>query len=96
MIDGHTGRCIANTLGYFDSLAVQADGHVVVAALSDGLCVVAPDGSSQTTVPVDDPIVTNVCFGGSDRRTAYVTLSAAGCLVAIDWPTPGLALAHEA
>jgi gluconolactonase len=94
LIEGHTGRCILNTLGYFDSLAVQANGDVVVAALSDGLCVVSPDGSTHSFVPLDDPIVTNVCFGGADRRTAYVTLSATGRLVALDWPEPGLPLAY--
>jgi gluconolactonase len=42
----------------------------------------------------DDLIVTNVCFGGDDLRTAYVTLSSTGRLVATDWPRPGLRLAH--
>jgi gluconolactonase len=42
-----------------------------------------------------DPVTTNICFGGSDRRTAYVTLSGTGQLVAMDWPEAGLALAHE-
>jgi gluconolactonase len=44
-----------------------------------------------------DRYTTNICFGGRDWRTAYVTLSGSGRLIAIDdWPTPGLALNCEA
>ncbi len=41
-----------------------------------------------------DPLTTNICFGGDGLRTAYVTLSATGRLVATEWQTPGLALAY--
>ena len=41
-----------------------------------------------------DVMTTNVAFGGADRRTAFVTLSGAGRLAALDWPRPGLPLAH--
>ena len=34
----------------------------------------------------------NICFGGADLRTAYVTLSATGRLGALDWGEPGLRL----
>ena len=44
-----------------------------------------------------DRFVTNICFGGKDMRTAYVTLSGSGRLIAIDdWPVPGLKLNCEA
>jgi gluconolactonase len=95
-IEHHPGTCLVNSLGYFDSLAVQADGRPVVAALGEGLCVVEPDGSGHHFVEVDDPMVTNVAFGGSDMATAFVTLSGSGRLVAVDWGTPGLALAFSA
>jgi gluconolactonase len=43
-----------------------------------------------------DLYVTNLCFGGPDRRTLYATLSQHGRLVAIDgWPVPGLRLNHQ-
>jgi sugar lactone lactonase YvrE len=42
-----------------------------------------------------DPLVTNLCFGGDDMSTAFVTCSATGHLVAIEWPRPGLALAFS-
>ena len=39
-----------------------------------------------------DPLTTNICFGGADLRTAYVTLSGTGRLVSTPWPRPGLQL----
>jgi gluconolactonase len=89
------GTCVAATRGHFDSLAVEADGTVVVAALSQGLCLIAPDGRHEYA-PLPDPMTTNVCFGSADLRTAYVTLSGSGRLVALDWPRPGLRLAFNA
>ncbi|MGH8982795.1 MAG: SMP-30/gluconolactonase/LRE family protein [Acidimicrobiia bacterium] len=85
------GTCLLATTGHFDSLAVEADGTVVIAAIGDGLCSYHPDGSHEF-VPMPDPMTTNVCFGGDDLRTAYVTLSAGGRLVSTPWPRPGLAL----
>lgn len=82
------------TKGHFDSLAVEADGTIVVAAIGEGLCVVQADGSGHEYVPMPDRFTTNVAFGGDDRRTAFVTLSGSGRLVAVDWPRPGLELAY--
>jgi gluconolactonase len=81
------------TKGHFDSLAVEASGNVVVAAIRHGLCVVAPDGSGHEYVPLPDTMTTNVCFAGSDLRTAYATLARSGRLVSFEWPRAGLALA---
>ena len=39
-----------------------------------------------------DPLATNLCFAGSELRTAYLTLSGTGKLLALDWPRPGLRL----
>jgi gluconolactonase len=89
------GTCLAATKGHFDSLAVEAGGNVVVAALSQGLCVIQPDGQYEY-VPLPDPMTTNVCFAGEGRRTAFATLSGAGRLVALDWPRAGLELAFNA
>ena len=55
--------------------------------------VVSADGESVQHASLPDPIVTNICFGGPDLRTAYVTLSATGKLVSFEWPRPGLRLA---
>ncbi|MCX7892304.1 MAG: SMP-30/gluconolactonase/LRE family protein [Burkholderiales bacterium] len=91
----HGGRLVHGAGGYrrFDSLAVDALGNVCVATLIEGgITVVSPDGRYVTHVPMPDLYTTNLCFGGPDLRTAYVTLSGTGKLVAVDWPVPGLAL----
>jgi gluconolactonase len=78
----------------FDSLAVDAEGHVCVATLGHGgITVISPDGQSVQHAALPDPVTTNICFGGEGRRTAYVTLSSSGKLVSFEWPRPGLALA---
>ena len=64
-----------------------------VAAIGQGVCVVRPDLSHEY-VAMPDPFTTNLCFTGPDRRTALVTLSGGGRLVALDWPRPGLRLKH--
>jgi gluconolactonase len=88
------GMCLLATTGHFDSLAVEADGTVVIAAIGDGICCYHPDGTHEF-VTMPDPMTTNVCFGGDDLRTAYVTLSAGGRLVSTAWPRPGLALNYR-
>jgi gluconolactonase len=80
-------------LQLFDSLGVDSDGNVVVATLVTGaLTVISPAGEVLDQVMLGDPMVTNVCFGGDDLRTAYATLSGSGRLVSIPWPRPGLKL----
>jgi gluconolactonase len=95
----HGGRIVAGLGGFqrFDSLAVTASGNICVATLVTGAVTeIAPDGQVVRQVAMGDPHTTNVCFGGPDLRTAFVTLSGIGELVALDWPEPGLRLAHEA
>ena len=86
------GEVVVATKGHFDSLAVEADGHVVVAAIADGLCVVDPDAGTYEYAAMPDRVTTNICFSGPDLRTAFVTLSGSGRLVALEWPRPGLRL----
>lgn len=80
--------------GRVDSLAVDSEGNVCVATLGMGaVTAFAPDGSLRAIVPVPgDPMVTNVCFGGPELRTAYITASAFGTLVEHEWHCPGLPL----
>ena len=91
----HGGRFLTGVSRYrrFDSLAVEEGGNICVATLIEGgITVVAPDGSRADHIPMPDMYSTNICFGGPERRTAYITLSESGRLVACDWPRPGLAL----
>lgn len=79
-----------------DSLAVDAGGNVCVATLvNGGITVISPEGDVIEHVATGDLITTNICFGGEDLRTAYITLSSTGRLVSMPWPRPGLPLAHR-
>jgi gluconolactonase len=84
-----------------DSLAVDAAGHVAVGTLLDsGITDVDPETGSTTLLRLPswaaDRLVTNICFGGVDLRTGFITLSETGRVVACDWPRPGLRLAFNA
>jgi len=89
------GRFLFNQAGYhrFDSLAVDAEGNVCVATLMSGaVTVVSPDGRLVRSVRTPDVYTTNICFGGTGLRTAYITLSGVGQLVAMPWAEAGLRL----
>jgi gluconolactonase len=92
------GKFLGGPVGYqrFDSLAVEAGGNVCVASLvAGGISVFAPDGSGLVEFhEAPEPYSTNICFGGADMKTAYITLSGYGTLMAVDWPRPGLKLAY--
>jgi gluconolactonase len=91
----HGGRLVAGLAGFqrFDSIAVTASGNVCVATLTTGfITVIAPDGSVVKQVKVPDVYPTNICFGGDDLRTAYITLSDQGQLGVMQWDEPGLKL----
>jgi gluconolactonase len=92
------GRHLGGPAGFtsFDSLAVEACGNIAVASLVlGGINVIAPDGAFVEFVAMPDPITTNICFGGQDLATAYITLSSTGRVVKMDWPRPGLRLNYD-
>jgi gluconolactonase len=92
------GTLLVGLTGYqlLDSLAVDSAGNVCVATLMNGgITVISPDGKSVEHIPMPDPLTTNICFGGTDLRTAYITLSGTGRLVAMEWPRPGLKLNYQ-
>ncbi len=77
----------------FDSLAVDADGNICVATLiTGGITIHSPDGQEARLIEMPDPLTTNICFGGDNLKTAYITLSTSGRLVSCDWETTGLPL----
>lgn len=99
---GPAGGTLLHGLGGYqrlDSLAVDSDGNVCVATLETGaITVIAPDGRIVDVVrPLEhDSHVTNICFGGPDLRTAYITSSGKGKLLAGQWHAPGLRLNFNA
>ena len=89
------GRLVCGLPGYqrFDSLAVQANGDICVATLIAGcITVISPSGKLVRQVKMPDVYPTNICFGGPDLKTAYVTLSASGELASMRWAEAGLRL----
>ena len=91
--------CLAGLPGMqlLDSLAVDSDGNVCVATLvNGGITVIAPNGDVLEHIPTGDPLTTNICFGGPDLSTAFITASGTGRLLSMPWPRPGLALTHAA
>lgn len=91
------GTLVHGAGGYqlFDSLAVDGEGWICVATLANGgITAVSPDGSRVEHHPVDDPLVTNICFEGAGSDVAYVTASGTGRLLRCRWPRRGLDLAY--
>ena len=87
------GDLVAGLAGFqrYDSLAVEANGNIAVATLRHGgITVIAPDGTQVARIALPDPYTTNICFGGDDLSTAFITLSGSGKVIAMPWPRPGL------
>lgn len=92
------GHVLGPLPGYqlLDSLAMEAGGKVCVATIvNGGITAFDPDGSTEH-FPSPDPITTNICFGGTDMRDAWITCSSTGVLYQTRWPRPGLKLAYNA
>jgi gluconolactonase len=94
---GRGGRLVGAAPGrsFFDSLAVQANGDICIASIAQGITTMTPRGACRQT-PLPDRMTTNICFGGADRRDAFITLSETGRLVRMRWPKPGLKLNFSA
>lgn len=90
--------CALSNYELIDSFAMEADGNLCLATLNRGaITVVSPEGSVVEVVDVapDDPIVTNICFGGDGLRTAYITSAGRGRVYQAPWPRPGLRLNYQ-
>jgi len=91
------GQLVHGLPGYqrFDSLALEESGNICVATLvRGGISVFSPDGKLIEFHEAPEGYCTNICFGGPERRTAYITLSGYGQLFEAEWPRPGLRLQH--
>lgn len=91
------GRVLCQFPGYrrLDSLAIAASGNIVVATLVSGeITTISPAGDILRVVKMPERMPTNICFGGADMRTAYITLSTSGTLAAMQWDEPGLRLPY--
>ena len=60
---------------FVDGLAVEESGAICVATpLNGGITCVSPNGAVIDRVELPFTLTTNICFGGADRKTAYITL----------------------
>lgn len=89
-----------------DSIAVDSEGNVYVATMlpgganpvsNGGISVITPDGDVsfvEIKLPggVFTPMPSNICFGGADLKTAYITCGASGYLVSMPSAIAGLPL----
>lgn len=80
---------------YLDSLAVDEEGNISVATMPQGgITTISPEGQviDFIQVPLHDPTVTNICFGGENMSEAFITSSGRGRLYRVKWPRKGLKL----
>ena len=76
----------------FDGHRCDADGNLYIARYGEGVvAVVSPKGEILRKVPVLGPRPSNLCFGGPDGRTVFVTEVEHTRLVAFRTDRPGLA-----
>ncbi|WP_082930593.1 SMP-30/gluconolactonase/LRE family protein [Rhizobium bangladeshense] len=79
-----------------DGAAMDVDGCYWIAASDSGRVLrITPSGRIDASIEVDTPNPTNICFGGADLRTAFITsLQRDGrpeaCIYAIHLPFQGL------
>ena len=95
----HGGRLVYEFPHFdrLDSMGIDAAGNICVATLVTGtITVVTPAGALVRTVTIPDGYLTNICFGGPDMMTAYITVSSTGKLVSMKWDQPGLKLNFSA
>jgi gluconolactonase len=98
-LDVQRARLVATVPGLvsLDSLALTAAGNICVATIcarAGAISTVTPL-AGVSTVHTDDPVTTNIAFGGADMRDAFITLSTKGLLVQRRWDEPGLRLVYN-
>jgi gluconolactonase len=93
--------------GILDSMAVDERGNVWAVTMlpegndseiNGGITVISPDGSVLEFIELDvpgghEPLPSNLCFGGPNLTTVYVTLGGSGRLAAFESRVAGKPLA---
>ncbi len=92
--------------GILDSMKVDEEGNLYVMTMlpqgqvfesNGGITVISPSGSILEFIElaaggVFDPLPSNLCFGGANRSTAFITCGGSGRLLACEMRVPGLRL----
>jgi gluconolactonase len=77
-----------------DGLAFDAEGHLLAAA-PDADCIVVMDPAGRVTGHIQleaGSFPTNVCFGGRELSTLFITAAIGGRVFAVESEVPGLPL----
>lgn len=56
-----------------DGMTIDSKGNIYLTG--KGVTVFDPMGEKMAHIPIDEPWTANVCFGGKDRKTLFVTAS---------------------
>jgi len=76
----------------FDGMRVDVDGNLYITRMGKGVvAVMSPQGEVIREIDVIGKRPSNLCFGGPDGRTVYVTEVESGRLVSFRVERPGLA-----
>lgn len=76
--------------GLLDGMRCDVKGNLYVTRYDKGeVAVVAPTGQIIATIKTKGSKVSNICFGGSKGKTAYITLQDRGCLEKFSVKYPG-------
>lgn len=77
-----------------DGFAFDEAGNVLCCGFRSSQIHVFPPGGGEkiATIDFDDDRVTNVCFGGPDFSTLFVTESGSGRVVSLQWERSGMVL----
>ena len=79
-----------------DGTSVYITQDIGTTILNGGITVFDPARGGTEHLAVPDLVCTNICFGGADLQTAWITASSTGKLYRTRWPRPGLRLNYNA
>ncbi|GAB3175111.1 SMP-30/gluconolactonase/LRE family protein [Telluribacter humicola] len=67
--------------GGMDGMRCDVEGNLYIARHGKGeVAIVSPQGKLLRTIPTIGKKVSNICFGGRNGKTCYITLQDRGCL----------------
>ena len=76
-----------------DGMAFDSEGNLLVTHFGSGhVFVYDTAGAEVDRIPCGGTSPTNVCFGGPDHATLFITVDDTGEIVAVDWGVRGEAL----